>query len=121
SPTAAPSTAAADPAADKKLCQAAKKIGDDSKAALVKVVTSGGDPTPALKKAYTEMADGMADVVATGGSGSEAAAALAAFGAEARKVASASDVTAAADSPVLEKTGARANVACKKTGVSLNF
>ncbi|MFF3854683.1 hypothetical protein [Micromonospora sp. NPDC002575] len=119
SPTAA-APASADPAADKKLCETAKKIGDDSKAALVKAVSSGsGDPTPALKKAYTEMAEGMA--TATGGSGSEVATALAEVGAEAGKIANAADLRTAADDPGLEKAGAKANAACKKVGVDPNL
>ncbi|WP_432954908.1 hypothetical protein [Micromonospora haikouensis] len=118
-PTAA-TPAAADPVSDKKLCETAKKIGDDSKKALMKAIVDGGDPAAAMKKAYTEMAEGATP--AAGGSGSEVAAALAAFGAEAGKIANAADVEAAAeDSAALEKAGAKANAACKKVGVDPNL
>ncbi|TDB77028.1 hypothetical protein [Micromonospora sp. KC723] len=115
------SAAAADPASDKKLCEAAKKIGDESKAAVVKAVSSGQDPTPLMKKAYTDMAEGMVATAATGGSGSEVATALAAFGTEAGKVAGAADMTAAADGAGLRKASADANAACKQVGVNVNF
>ncbi|MEV4491816.1 hypothetical protein AB0K04_17085 [Micromonospora coxensis] len=121
-PSVAPSSAAAaDPAADKKLCESAKKIADDSRSAVVKAATSGADPTPALKKAYADMAKGMAATAATGASGSEVTAALTAFGTEAGKVATAADMTTAADSPAFQQAGTKANAACKKVGVDLNF
>ncbi|WP_343448813.1 hypothetical protein [Micromonospora oryzae] len=117
-PTAA-TPASADPAADKKLCETAKKIADDSKKALMKAVVDGGDPAAAMKKAFTEMSE---VAPATGGSGSEVAIALAAVGAEARRIANAADVEAAAeDSAALEKAGAKANAACKKVGVDPNL
>ncbi|MEU8022505.1 hypothetical protein AB0B88_09810 [Micromonospora haikouensis] len=117
-PTAA-APASADPAADKKLCETAKKVADDSKKALMKAVVDGGDPAAAMKKAFTEMSE---VAPATGGSGSEVAIALAAVGAEARRIANAADVEAAAeDSAALEKAGAKANAACKKVGVDPNL
>ncbi|MFI9640260.1 hypothetical protein ACIG87_09340 [Micromonospora sp. NPDC051925] len=126
SPSAAVSSAAgspaaaADPAADKKLCEAAKKIAEETKADVVKAAMSGGDPTPAMKKAYSEMATGLAKAT-TGTSGSEAATALSAFGAAAGKVATAPDMDAAASKPEFQKTSAMANSACKKAGVNINF
>ncbi|MGB2569526.1 hypothetical protein ACPFP2_13890 [Micromonospora citrea] len=120
-PSVSPSAAAADPAADKKLCESAKKIADDSRSAVVKAASSGADPTPALKQAYADMAKGMAATAATGDSGSEVAAALTAFGTEAGKVATAADMTTAADSPAFQQAGTKANGACKKVGVDLNF
>ncbi|WP_328344148.1 hypothetical protein [Micromonospora sp. NBC_00421] len=112
--------AAADPAADKKLCTTAKKIADETKADVVKAATSGGDPAPALKKAYSEMATGLAKATA-GTPASEAATALAAFGAAAGRVATAPDMAAAAGRPEFQKTSAMANAACKKVGVDINF
>ncbi|SCG48578.1 hypothetical protein [Micromonospora coxensis] len=120
-PSESPSAAAADPAADKKLCASAKKIADDSRSAVVKAATSGADPTPALKQAYTDMAKGMAATAATGAAGSEVTAALTAFGTEAGKVATAADMTTAADSPAFQQAGTKANAACRKVGVDLNF
>ncbi|TDB79070.1 hypothetical protein [Micromonospora sp. KC721] len=112
------SAVAADPASEKKLCEAAKKIGDESRTALVKAASSGEDVTPVVKKAYTEMAKGLADTAATAGPGSEVAPALVAFGTEAGKAAK--DM-AAADSPALEKAGKDLTAACKKAGVAINF
>ncbi|TDC40980.1 hypothetical protein [Micromonospora sp. KC213] len=112
------SAVAADPASEKKLCEAAKKIGDESKAALVQAVTSGGDATAVMKKAYTDMAKGMADTAATAGPGSAVAPVLIAFGTEVGKAA---EDVAAADSPALEKAGKDVNAACKKAGVAINF
>ncbi|SCG38910.1 hypothetical protein [Micromonospora halophytica] len=121
-PSLSPSAAAAaDPATDKKLCESAKKISDDSRAAVVKAASSGADPTPALKKAYSEMAKGMAATVATGDSGSEVVTALTAFGTEAGKVATAADMATAADNPAFQQAGTKANAACQKVGVNLNF
>ncbi|MEV6798215.1 hypothetical protein AB0M91_07700 [Micromonospora rifamycinica] len=120
-PTAAANpTAAADPTADKKLCTTAKKIADETKADVVKAATSGGDPNPALKKAYTEMATGLAKATA-GSPASEVATALGAFGVAAGRVATAPDMEAAADRPEFQKTSAMANDACKKAGVDINF
>ncbi|MEU7615921.1 hypothetical protein AB0B27_07455 [Micromonospora rifamycinica] len=125
-PSASPSsaagdpTAAADPTADKKLCTTAKKIADETKADVVKAATSGGDPNPALKKAYTEMATGLAKATA-GSPASEVATALGAFGVAAGRVATAPDMEAAADRPEFQKTSAMANDACKKAGVDINF
>ncbi|WFE94116.1 hypothetical protein [Micromonospora sp. WMMD987] len=118
--TAAGPTAAADPTVDKKLCTTAKKIADETKADVVKAATSGGDPNPALKKAYTEMATGLAKATA-GSPASEVVTALAAVGVAAGRVATAPDMDAAADRPEFQKTSAMANAACKKAGVDINF
>ncbi|MBO4163205.1 hypothetical protein [Micromonospora antibiotica] len=119
-PTTDAPTAAADPAADKKLCTAAKKIAETTKVDVVKAAMAGGDPNPAIKKAYNELASGLAKATA-GTPGSEAATALAAFGVAAGRVATAPDMDAAADGPEFQKTSAMANAACKKAGVDINF
>lgn len=113
-------TAAADPAADKKLCTAAKKIADTTKADVMKAATSGGDPTPTIRKAYTEMAQELAKATA-GAPASEAVTALAAFGVASGRVATAANLDTAADAPEFQKTSAMANSACKKAGVDTNF
>lgn len=113
-------TAAADPTADKKLCTAAKKIADTTKADVMKAATSGGDPTPTIRKAYTEMAQKLAKAT-TGVPTSEAVTALAAFGAASGRAATAANLDTAADAPEFQKTSAMANAACKKAGVDTNF
>lgn len=112
--------AAGDPAADKKLCTAAKKIATTTKTDVMKAAMSGGDPNPAIKKAYTEMATGLAKATADSPA-SEAVTALGAFGAAAGRVATAPDMDAAASGPEFQKTSAMANAACKKAGVDINF
>ncbi|WP_431925811.1 hypothetical protein [Micromonospora wenchangensis] len=119
-PTTGGPTAAADPAADKKLCTAAKKIADTTKADVMKAATSGGDPTPTIRKAYTEMAQELAKAT-TGVPTSEAVTALAAFGAASGRAATAPNLDTAADAPEFQKTSAMANAACKKVGVDTNF
>lgn len=117
---AANPTGAANPAADKRLCTTAKKIAEKTKVDVMKAAMSGGDPNPAIKKAYTEMATELAKATA-GTPGSEAVTALAAFGAAAGRVATAPDMDAAASGPEFQKTSAMANAACKKAGVDINF
>ena len=117
---AANPTGAANPAADKRLCTAAKKIAEKTKVDVMKAAMSGGDPNPAIKKAYTEMATELAKATA-GIPGSEAVTALGAFGAAAGRVATAPDMDAAASGPEFQKTSAMANAACKKAGVDINF
>ncbi|WP_194822065.1 hypothetical protein [Micromonospora sp. S-DT3-3-22] len=119
-PTTGGPTAAADPSADKKLCTAAKKIADTTKADVMKAATSGGDPTPTIRKAYTEMAQELAKAT-TDAPTSEAVTALAAFGAASGRVATAANLDTAADAPEFQKTSAMANAACKKAGVDTNF
>ncbi|TDC84461.1 hypothetical protein E1193_05865 [Micromonospora sp. KC606] len=84
----------------------------------MKAMSPGQDVTAVMKKAYADMAKGMADAAATAGPGSEVAPALVAFGTEADKAAKA---VTDADSPAFEKAGTDLDAACKKAGVNINF
>jgi hypothetical protein len=131
--TAAASTAPAESAApssaaggggtsDKKLCESAKKAGDQMKGEFISALQAdGGDIKPATyKKILIDMKDEMVALAAEGGD-SKVATALKAFGAEAEKAASAADPGTAADNPAFEKAGKDITSACKAAGVTVNF
>ncbi|SCF14251.1 hypothetical protein GA0070607_6058 [Micromonospora coriariae] len=105
---------------DKKLCESAKKAGDDMKAVLIAVAKAGEPSAADYKKILTELNQKVVDVAATGGD-SKVSAALREFGAEATKAAAASDPAAAADNPAFLKAGADITAACKAAGVSVIF
>ncbi|RGC66478.1 hypothetical protein C5N14_24070 [Micromonospora sp. MW-13] len=108
-------------ASDKKLCEAAKKAGDDMKAELVAALKSGNEPSPAMfKKILTALDEKVTALASTGGD-SKVAIALRKFGAEAAKAASATNPADAADNPAFEKAGADITAACKAAGVSVTF
>ncbi|MGW1062821.1 hypothetical protein [Micromonospora rubida] len=105
---------------DKKLCESAKKAGDDMKAQFVAAMQSG-DPSPAVfKKILTDLDEKLTTLAATGSDG-KVATALKQFGVEASKAAAAADPADAADNPAFEKAGADITAACKAAGVSVNF
>ncbi|WP_433344212.1 hypothetical protein [Micromonospora sp. CA-111912] len=124
SPSSAPPSTAATGAtggtSDKKLCESAKKAGDDMKAQLVAALQSG-EPSPAtFKKILTDLEGKMTTLASTGGD-SKVATALKQFGVEAAKAAAAADPANSADNPAFEKAGADITAACKAAGVSVNF
>jgi hypothetical protein len=87
---------------------------------LIKVVQSGGEPSPALfKKILTDMNETMTTLSAAGDG--EVAEAMKAFGAQAAESAKAADPADAADNPTFEKAGAAVTAACKPTGINVNF
>lgn len=105
---------------DKKLCESAKKAGDDMKAQLVAALQSG-EPSPAVfKKILTDL-EGKMTTLASSGGDSKVATALKRFGVEASKAAAEADPANAADNPAFEKAGADITAACKAAGVSVNF
>ncbi|WP_447140088.1 hypothetical protein [Micromonospora sp. LZ34] len=130
-PSAAPSSAAAASSApassaatggksDKELCESAKKVGDEMKAALVAAMQAG-DPSPAVfKQILTDLDQKMTSLVSAGHD-SKVATAIKLFGAEASKAAAAADPATAADNPAFEKAGADITAACKTAGVNVNF
>ncbi|MER7892933.1 hypothetical protein ABTX15_24235 [Micromonospora sp. NPDC094482] len=119
-PSSAPSSPAAGGRSDKELCESAKKVGDDQKAALIAAMQSG-EPSPAdFKKILTEMSEQMATLASAGGD-SDVATAMSSFGAQASKAAAAADPVGAADNAAFEKAGADITAACKAAGVSVNF
>ncbi|WP_320069301.1 hypothetical protein [Micromonospora sp. RTGN7] len=122
SASSAPSSAAADGTSDKKLCESAKKAGDQMKGELVSALQSeGGDVKPSTyKKILTDLNEKMAAVAAEGGD-SKVAAALKQFGAEALKAAAAADPGTAAADPGFEKAGEDLTAACKAAGVTVKF
>ncbi|WP_158603497.1 hypothetical protein [Micromonospora radicis] len=123
-PSAAPATSAptADAAGDKKLCQALKKAGNDSKQALVSALRSGKEPTPALfAKVYTDMAKELGKVAGSGSPDSRVVTAVAEFRAQVTEAAAAADPAAASEKPAFQKTGANVTAACEPTGVDVNF
>ncbi|WBB79618.1 hypothetical protein O7606_26320 [Micromonospora sp. WMMD882] len=126
-PSSAATTASSAPSAstagasDKDLCESAKKAGDEMKAELVKAVSSGSEPTPAVfQKILTDLEKAVTGLAATGGD-SPVATALKQFGVEAAKAASEADPAAAADNPAFEKAGADITAACRAAGVDVNF
>ncbi|MFI0796916.1 hypothetical protein ACH4OY_30155 [Micromonospora rubida] len=107
-------------ASDKKLCESAKKAGDDMKSQFVAAMQSG-EPSPAVfKKILTDLDEKLTTLAATGSEG-KVATALKQFGVEASKAAAAADPADAADNPAFEKAGADITAACKAAGVSVNF
>lgn len=113
-------SAAAGGKSDKELCESAKVVGDDMKAALIAAMQSG-DPSPAVfKQILTDLDQKMTSLVSAG-SDSKVATAIKQFGAEASKAAAAADPATAADNPAFEKAGADITAACKTAGVSVNF
>lgn len=118
--SAAPSSAAGG-TSDKKVCESAKKAGEDMKAALVAAVQSGTEPSPALfKKVLTELDEEVTSLAARAGDG-PVATALKRFGAEAAKAAAADDPATAADTPAFAKAGTDLAAACRTAGVDINF
>ncbi|MGC4807030.1 hypothetical protein [Micromonospora sp. DT233] len=120
--SAAPSAPAGGGTSDKKLCESAKKAGDQMKGEFLSALQAdGGDIKPATyKKILVDMKNEM-DALAAEGGDSKVATALKAFGAEAEKAATAADPGAAADNPAFEKAGKEITTACKAAGVTVNF
>ncbi|NBE80219.1 hypothetical protein [Micromonospora rubida] len=119
-PSSSAATDAKGGTSDKKLCESAKKAGNDMKAQFVAAMQSG-DPSPAaFKKILTDLDEKLTTLASTGGD-SKVAAALKQFGVEASKAAAAADPADAADNPAFEKAGADITAACKAAGVNVNF
>ncbi|MET8232098.1 hypothetical protein ABZS77_15650 [Micromonospora sp. NPDC005298] len=121
SAAAAPSGATTGGTSDKKLCESAKKAGDEMKAALIEMVRTGEPSAADYKKILTGIDRELTRVASTGAANSKVAAALRRFGDEAAKAAAAPDPASAADNPTFEKAGATITSACKAAGVSVNF
>lgn len=106
---------------DKKLCEAAKKAGDEMKAEFVAAVTSGQEASPAVFKQILTDLDKKVTTVASAGGDGKVATALKNFGVEASKAAASANPAEAADNPAFEKAGADITAACKAAGVSVVF
>ncbi|MEU8257935.1 hypothetical protein AB0C06_27135 [Micromonospora inaquosa] len=111
------SSAGAGGASDKQICESVKKAGDEMRAELVKVATTGDASAADFKKILTELEQKVTTIASTGDG--KLADSLRAFGAEAAKAAAAADPAAAADNPAFEKVGKEISTACKAHGVTM--
>ncbi|MFJ6168307.1 hypothetical protein ACIQH6_24530 [Micromonospora orduensis] len=119
----APATSSATTGAmsDKKLCESAKKAGDEMKAALIDMVKTGEPSAADYRKILTGLDRELTRVASAGAGNSKVAAALRRFGDEAAKAAAAPDPASAADNPTFEKAGATITSTCRAAGVTVNF
>lgn len=134
SATAAPASAAASSApsssaaagttggtSDKKLCESAKKAGEDMKAKLIAAMRSGEVPSTAeFKKILIDLGEELTTLASAGGD-SKVATAMKQIGAEASKAAATADPATAANNAAFEKAGTDLATACKAAGVNVNF
>ena len=113
--------AAADAAGDKKICQAVKEAGDESKQLLFEALQAGKEPTAQmLAESYTDMATNLGKAADTGSPDSKVVLAIKEFQTQVTEAAAASDPVAAGDKPAFQKTAANQTAVCKETGVDIN-